>query len=338
MIRISKLDTAYPYSCLMVDFPEELAKKVIAWGNENIKDDNLYTEEEGRGREDHIHTTVCYGIKPEVEFETIKEKCDLKPIKVSLGKIAKFDTNEHYDVIKIDVKGEGLHKLHKQIEEEIGCPGNTYPEYKPHLTVAYVKKGSCDDLIGQDPFEGEEFELSRYDYSQAGEDNKHIKHQAHYVTAGIKDFLAKLMIKYYENRADKSKSKVISDMANYSDEEIKNSISYLKNAIEDAMDKYEPSDVLNKRIDDVKDLISKFEKELDKRGLKYVTMERDNDILPYLVPKKSHYIPDNSSPVPNPLRKNYDYSGEMGGPEWQNRVKTYMKKIKDKAKKKRKNK
>lgn len=27
--------------------------------------------------------------------------------------------------------------------------------------------------------------------------------------------------------------------------------------------------------------------------------------------------------VPNPLRQNYDYSNEMGGPEWQNRVKKY---------------
>ena len=28
------------------------------------------------------------------------------------------------------------------------------------------------------------------------------------------------------------------------------------------------------------------------------------------------------STAPNPIRQNYDYSTEMGGPEWQNRVKT----------------
>jgi hypothetical protein len=32
------------------------------------------------------------------------------------------------------------------------------------------------------------------------------------------------------------------------------------------------------------------------------------------------------SNVPNPLRENYDYSSEMGGPEWQNRVKNFEKK------------
>lgn len=32
-----------------------------------------------------------------------------------------------------------------------------------------------------------------------------------------------------------------------------------------------------------------------------------------------------ASNVPNPLRTNYDYSAEMGGPEWQNRVKNFEK-------------
>jgi len=180
-VTTAKKNVQYDWSCLMIDFPEKLAKKVIAWGKENIKDENLYTEEDSQGREDHIHTTVCYGIEPKVGFDEIKEKCDLKPLKVSLDKVSKFDNNEDYDVIKIDVKGEDLHKLHKQIEKEIGCPGNTYPEYKPHLTIAFVKKDSCNDLIGSDPFEGEEFELNGYDYSQAGEGNKHIKHEAHYI-------------------------------------------------------------------------------------------------------------------------------------------------------------
>lgn len=36
--------------------------------------------------------------------------------------------------------------------------------------------------------------------------------------------------------------------------------------------------------------------------------------------------------VPNPLRQNYDYSGELGGPEWQNRVKNYKKLIQKRVK------
>lgn len=136
--------------------------------------------------------------------------------------------------------------------------------------------------------------------------------------AGFKNFINKLLEKYYGYMADRSKQSIVKDMANYSNEDIKNSISELKNAIMYAEDTFGDDIKNHSRIIDFQDLISKFEVELDKRGFKYTTMERDNDILPYLVPKAS------ASNVPNPLRKNYDYSNELCGPEWQNRVKCYM--------------
>ncbi len=49
----------------------------------------------------------------------------------------------------------------------------------------------------------------------------------------------------------------------------------------------------------------------------------------YIDDGKGHYLPDPKSAVPNPIRNNYDYSGELGGPEWQNRVKNFMKKRKE---------
>lgn len=140
-------------------------------------------------------------------------------------------------------------------------------------------------------------------------------------TAGLRDFIHNLLFKYHKNKADSIKQSVIGDLTNYSDDEIKNSISYLKNSIMDAEDKYEAESIADS-IRDVEDLISKLDQELDKRGLKYTVMERGDSLLPYLMPKAS------ASNVPNPLRENYDYSNEMCGPEWQNRVKCYMKKKK----------
>jgi hypothetical protein len=176
-------DGEHEWNCLMIDYPEDMASKVIAWGEKNIDDDNLYIDKEdpSYGREKHIHTTISYGIKPDIDFEKIKDECNLKPLNVSLGEVSKFDTDDKFDVIKITVEGSDLHDLHKKIEDEIGCPGNTYPDYKPHLTIAYVKKGSCDNLLGSAPFKGEKFILNNYDYSQAGKENKHIKHTANYI-------------------------------------------------------------------------------------------------------------------------------------------------------------
>jgi len=55
------------------------------------------------------------------------------------------------------------------------------------------------------------------------------------------------------------------------------------------------------------------------------------DIISGRMRKMLAAMEDPSSPVPNPLRRNYDYSSELGGPEWQNRVKNYRKLITEKA-------
>lgn len=171
--RVAASDGKFDYSCLMIDYPPELVDKVIEWGTQNIPDDVVYDPEESKrsfGRENHIHTTVAYGIDPEVESGQIKVVVGElgHPVRVRLGKVSKFDTDPNYDVIKIEVEGQDLHDLHKAIEDQIGVPGNTFPEYKPHLTIAYVLKGSCDELLGQTPFEGQEFELDAFDFSDPG--------------------------------------------------------------------------------------------------------------------------------------------------------------------------
>jgi hypothetical protein len=156
-------DREFSWSCLMIDFPAKISGKVFKWADKNIKEEDLYIDEDGYGKENHIHTTIAYGIDPKTTIEEIKDK--LKPIYVTLGKITKFDNDENYDVIKIDVSGKELHKLHHEIEKEIGLPGNTFKDYKPHLTIAYVKKGACDDLIGDDTFYGEKILLDQFDFS-----------------------------------------------------------------------------------------------------------------------------------------------------------------------------
>ena len=156
----------HEWGCLMMDFPEDISKRVQKWAKDNIKDENLY-KEDGHGLETKTHVTVAYGIALKTDRDDIKKFSESvnSPVKVKLAKITKFDTNEKFDVIKVDVESEDLHKLHEKLEKEVGLPGNTFPDYKPHLTLAYVKKGTEDDLVGKDPFAGEEFELTTFDYS-----------------------------------------------------------------------------------------------------------------------------------------------------------------------------
>ncbi len=141
---------------------------MLAWGKKNIPDEDLFIDPENpkdNGRENQIHTTVSYGIDPstdpgDIQFAIFQQR---RPVQVKLGAISKFDKDD-CDVIKIDVISHDMERMHREIEENLETPGNTFPDYRPHITIAYVKKGSADKLIGQDPFAGREFELTKFDY------------------------------------------------------------------------------------------------------------------------------------------------------------------------------
>jgi 2'-5' RNA ligase len=148
----------YSYASTQVDFPEDLSKKVFAWGKDNVPDSDLYTKDEDKGREDEIHTTLFYGIT-DADPDKLKELLkDVKPFECRLGLITAFKDPKDYDVLKIDMEAPELVKLHYLIEESIDNK-NDFPTYQAHTTIAYVKKGKADKFIGDDKFRGIVFKV-----------------------------------------------------------------------------------------------------------------------------------------------------------------------------------
>ena len=141
----------HDYSAVLFLIPEEITQKIKNFSIKNINSSNLY-ELEG-GREDESHVTILYGLNNN-NLNEIKNKLKgFKPFKIKLGKISKFDNKDEYDVIKFDVEGKGLFDLNRKLKE---IPHySTYKDYKPHCTLAYVKKGNCDKLIGKNPIDQE---------------------------------------------------------------------------------------------------------------------------------------------------------------------------------------
>jgi hypothetical protein len=134
------------YGCLMVELPKDIADHIRTFAKTAIKDEDLYTEEEGFGREDEIHTTVLYGLEEQTGDKVLEQ---VTPVNVKLGKIARFsDDKKPYDVMIIEVESEDLHNLHEHVGDEFEHI-TTYSDYKPHITLAYVKKGACKDLDGK---------------------------------------------------------------------------------------------------------------------------------------------------------------------------------------------
>ena len=151
-ILSEKKGVEYKYSCVMLEISNEIAKEVIEWGKKNIKEEDVYTDPEdpSLGREDHIHITVKYGLHssdPACVSDLIK---DFGSFDVKFDKVSKFES-ENYDVIKIAIKSDKLRKLNKLISDNTQVT-DKYPQYNPHATIAYVKKGSCDHLLGNDAF------------------------------------------------------------------------------------------------------------------------------------------------------------------------------------------
>jgi len=154
---------AHDFSSVQCNFPSELAQEIIAWGKANIADEDLA----GDGREDNIHVTVKYGLHGHDPFELRSFLSKIGPIEVTLGKISIFSNDT--DVIKIDLISPKLHVINQFISDHFDHT-NTHPDYRPHLTLCYVKSGLGSKYEGRTDFEGRKVILGTILFS--GNDNR----------------------------------------------------------------------------------------------------------------------------------------------------------------------
>lgn len=158
--------------CLMVFFDEESANQIKTWTDENIPPEILSED----GVEDEPHITCQYGFHPDVSIEEITEfvNNNIKgPIKAELGEISRF-SNDEYDVIKVDVISDDLQKLSHLIRKEFeGRLRVDYPNYHPHVTLAYVQKESLPHVDGETMFNGKNYVFDEFVYSTAGMEDKY---------------------------------------------------------------------------------------------------------------------------------------------------------------------
>jgi hypothetical protein len=126
---------------------------IFEWGRLNIPDEFLhYGDPDSNPRETEQHVTVKFGLTvAEVPDELRQITQNYRPFPVYIGKVTLFRNAEN-DVVKLDVESPQLRELNAAISAAIPNE-DKYPDYKPHLTIAYVKKGSCDALDGTDIFQ-----------------------------------------------------------------------------------------------------------------------------------------------------------------------------------------
>lgn len=166
----AKVGVSYSYSSTQIDIAEADAVPFNAFGA-TIPDEHLYIgegEKDGKyGRENETHVTVLYGIMGNDATLLGPILAGFGPVKVTLGEVSAFENaDKPYDVLKVDVISDDLHRLHELIRHSCEC-NVMWPTYSPHLTIAYLKKSYAKQYVGDKRFMGKEFTFNSLTFSPA---------------------------------------------------------------------------------------------------------------------------------------------------------------------------
>lgn len=156
------VESDYDYASTQVTLSTSDAKKIIDWGKENIPDADI-SDGDNEGREDTPHITILYGIVAQAPQQVIDLLQGKPSVKATLGKVSLFK-NDDYDVVKISVESEDLAEFQEILWDGVEHESD-YPEYKPHVTIAYVKPDSGSLYSGSTEFEGMELTFDTVEFS-----------------------------------------------------------------------------------------------------------------------------------------------------------------------------
>jgi 2'-5' RNA ligase len=146
-IQFIKESSGYEYGCVMVEVPVSNWNEITSY----INPEDVYTGgDDTHGIQENPHVTILYGLHKEVTPEMVKSvfRDFTENINIEVDGIDIFE-NKDYDVVKFNVKADGaLQELHNRLSEFPNS--NSFPDYKPHITIAYVNKGTGKKYIKPD--------------------------------------------------------------------------------------------------------------------------------------------------------------------------------------------
>lgn len=150
-------NVSYNFSSVHIDVTNPVADEVIAWGRENVSDDDIFVSQSDPtyGREDEIHITILYGLHSGKSEQVEQLLQNEGPIRAKLGRVTVFSNPFKFDVVVIGVISDDLMRINKKLADNVAYT-NRYGSYQPHLTIAYVKKGKGWRHDGLKLWEGKE--------------------------------------------------------------------------------------------------------------------------------------------------------------------------------------
>jgi len=140
----------HKYGCVMINIPvsnwDEITSSIdpedIFYGDEN---------DDPKGIQDNPHVTILYGLHDDVTPEMVKSVFEnySDDINIKVDGIGIFEKNDKFDVVKFNVIPDGaLQHLHDELSKFPNS--DQFPDYKPHITISYVKKGTGKKYVKPD--------------------------------------------------------------------------------------------------------------------------------------------------------------------------------------------
>lgn len=154
----------HSYATTQAVLPDDVTKKVLDLRNQ-IDPDDLHPEE-GFGPDPHV--TILYGLGDDQHDVAVEIMQRADPIRGTIQQVDLFQ-NDDYDVVILPVESEDLQRLHQQLDE---LPNdNEYPDYRPHITIAYVKSGVGEKYQGlKNDLENQKFVAHQVEFSNTSDD------------------------------------------------------------------------------------------------------------------------------------------------------------------------
>lgn len=127
--------------CLMAMISKDVCKALQKFNHKLIKDEDLYIEDDEFGREKDCHVTIRFGFTKDLNELDVRQLLKgQKEFTVEIYELDKFEPTDTYDVIMFKVKSPIMEKLNQL--SSIYPNESDFPDYHPHITLAYVKKGT----------------------------------------------------------------------------------------------------------------------------------------------------------------------------------------------------